>query len=374
MIGTAKIPFFGVDRQYQNLREEILDATDQVYSSGKTLDGRFTDQFERTIAKMTERKYACSVGSCTQALIFSLRSIEDFGVQHKVLIPAQSFVATVNAVLEAGYDPVFCDVDSSTGLLDLNKIPVTADEISAIMYVNLFGNVLDQDRLISYMEIFSERKIPVIEDAAQSFGAYYQGVPSGKLGDISCLSFDPTKNLNNYGSGGMILTDDPAIWESVADMRDNGKVNEHIASGTNSKMSEADCAQMLVKLKYFDDWQKRRTEIANYYTEELDGWVSIPTVDMNVEHAWSKYVIHSDSRSTLYVELGNAGVETRINYATPLHLQPVSYQFNFGRYDRTDILEGAEQFSRTCLSLPIYPELEDYEIEYVVDAVKQSIS
>ena len=374
MTGIPKIPFFGVDRQYSNLREEILDATDQVYSSGKTLDSRFTEQFERTIAKMTERKYACSVGSCTQALIFSLRAIEDFGVTHKVLIPAQSFVATVNAVLEAGYDPVFCDVDSSTGLLDLNKIPVTADEISAIMYVNLFGNVLDQDRLISYMEIFSERKIPVIEDAAQSFGAYYRGVPSGKLGDVSCLSFDPTKNLNNYGSGGMILTDDPAIWELVADMRDNGKAHEHIASGTNSKMSEADCAQMLVKLKYFDSWQKRRTEIANYYTKELDGWVSIPTVDMNVEHAWSKYVIHSDSRSTLHVALGNVGVETRINYATPLHLQPVSYQFDFGRYDRTDILDGAEQFSRTCLSLPIYPELEDYEIEYVVDAVKQSIS
>ena len=373
MIGTAKIPFFGVDRQYNNLREEILAATDQVYSSGKTLDGKFTEQFERTIAKMTERKYACSVGSCTQALIFSLRSIEDFGEQHKVLIPAQSFVATVNAVLEAGYDPVFCDVDSSTGLLDLNKIPVTADEISAIMYVNLFGNVLDQDRLISYMEIFSERKIPVIEDAAQSFGAYYQGVPSGKLGDVSCLSFDPTKNLNNYGSGGMILTDDPAIWELVADMRDNGKANEHIASGTNSKMSEADCAQMLVKLKYFDDWQARRAEIAEYYTTELDGWVSIPTVDMNVEHAWSKYVIHSDSRSTLHIELGNAGIETRINYPTPLHLQPVSYQFDFGRYDRTDILEGAEQFSCTCLSLPIYPELEDYEVEYVVDAIKQSI-
>jgi dTDP-4-amino-4,6-dideoxygalactose transaminase len=374
MTGTAKIPFFGVDRQYNDLREEILDATDLVYASGQVLDGPRTKLFEQTIAKMTERKYACSVGSCTQALIFSLRSIEDFGVQHKVLIPAQSFVATVNAVLEAGYDPVFCDVDSSTGLLDLNKIPVTADEISAIMYVNLFGNVLDQDRLISYMEIFSERKIPVIEDAAQSFGAYYRGVPSGKLGDVSCLSFDPTKNLNNYGSGGMILTDDPAIWELVADMRDNGKSSEHIASGTNSKMSEADCAQMLVKLKYFDSWQKRRTDIANYYTEELDGWVSIPTVDMNVEHAWSKYVIHSDSRSTLHIELGNAGVETRINYPTPLHLQPVSYQFDFGRYDRTDTLDGAENFSRTCLSLPIYPELEDYEIEYVVDAVKQSIS
>ena len=374
MTGIPKIPFFGVDRQYQTLREEIIDATDRVYASGRVLDGPYTEQFERTIAKMTERKYACSVGSCTQALIFALRAEEGFGVQNKILIPAQSFVATVNAVLEAGYDPVFCDVDSQTGLLDINKIPVHADEISAIMYVNLFGNVLDQDRLISYMEMFSERKIPVIEDAAQSFGAYYRGVPSGKLGDVSCLSFDPTKNLNNYGSGGMILTDDPGTWELVADMRDNGKVNEHIASGTNSKMSESDCAQMLVKLKYFDQWQARRKEIANYYTTELDGWVSIPPVDMNVEHAWSKYVIHSNSRSTLHIELGNAGVETRINYPTPLHLQPVSYQFDFGRYDTTDILEGAENFSRTCLSLPIYPELEDYEVEYVVDAIKQNIS
>ena len=374
MTGIPKIPFFGVDRQYQTLREEILDATDRVYASGRVLDGPYTEQFERTIAKMTERKYACSVGSCTQALIFALRAEEGFGVQNKILIPAQSFVATVNAVLEAGYDPVFCDVDSQTGLLDINKIPVHADEISAIMYVNLFGNVLDQDRLISYMEMFSERKIPVIEDAAQSFGAYYRGVPSGKLGDISCLSFDPTKNLNNYGSGGMILTDDPGTWELVADMRDNGKANEHIASGTNSKMSEADCAQMLIKLKYFDGWQARRKQIADYYTQELDGWVGIPPVDMSVEHAWSKYVIHSNSRSTLHIELGNAGVETRINYPTPLHLQPVSYQFDFGRYDTTDILEGAENFSRTCLSLPIYPELEDYEVEYVVDALKQYIS
>jgi dTDP-4-amino-4,6-dideoxygalactose transaminase len=199
-------------------------------------------------------------------------------------------------------------------------------------------------------------------------------VPSGKLGDVSCLSFDPTKNLNNYGSGGMILTDDPGTWELISDMRDNGKTNEHIASGTNSKMSEADCAQMLIKLKYFDGWQARRKQIADYYTQELDGWVGIPSVDMNVEHAWSKYVIHSNSRSTLHIELGNAGVETRINYPTPLHLQPVSYQFDFGRYDTTDILEGAENFSRTCLSLPIYPELEDYEVEYVVDSLKQYIS
>ncbi len=375
MIGMTKIPFFGVDRQYQNLREEILDATDKVYASGRVLDGTYTRQFEKTIAKMTERRYACSVGSCTQALIFAQRAVDNEffrGSRNKVLIPSQSFVATLNSVLEAGFDPVFCDVDAQTGLIDLNTIPVPADELAAIMYVNLFGNILNQEQLITYMEMFSEEKIPVIEDAAQSFGAYYRGVPSGKLGDVSCLSFDPTKNLNNYGSGGMILTDDPAIWELVNDYHDNGKGNEHIQSGTNSKMSEADCAQMLIKLKYFDSWQARRKEIAEYYTEELDGLVGIPPVDMNVEHAWSKFVIHYHSRSTLYTDLLNIGVETRINYETPLHQQSVA--FSFTAFDDTGILEGAENFSRTCLSLPIYPELEDYEVEYVVDAIKQNIS
>jgi len=374
MIGMTKIPFFGVDRQYNNLREEILDFTDKAYASGRVLDGKYTRQFEKTIAKMTERRYACSVGSCTQALIFALRSVDNEyfrGSRNKILIPAQSFVATINSVLEAGFDPVFCDVDPQTGLMDLNTIPVHADELAAIMYVNLFGNILNQEQLITYMEMFSEEKIPVIEDAAQSFGAYYRGVPSGKLGDVSCLSFDPTKNLNNYGSGGMILTDDPAIWELVNDFRDNGKMNDHIQSGTNSKMSEADCAQMLVKLKYFDQWQKRRAEIAEYYTEELDGLVGIPPVDMNVEHAWSKFVIHHHSRSSLYTDLLNMGVETRINYETPLHQQSVA--FSFTTFDDAGVLEGAENFSRTCLSLPIYPELEDYEVEYVVEAIKQNI-
>ena len=374
MIGMTKIPFFGVDRQYNNLREEILDFTDKAYASGRVLDGKYTRQFEKTIAKMTERRYACSVGSCTQALIFSLRAADNEyfrGSRNKILIPAQSFVATINSVLEAGFDPVFCDVDPQTGLMDLNTIPVHADELAAIMYVNLFGNILNQEQLITYMEMFSEEKIPVIEDAAQSFGAYYRGVPSGKLGDVSCLSFDPTKNLNNYGSGGMILTDDPAIWELVNDFRDNGKMNDHIQSGTNSKMSEADCAQMLVKLKYFDQWQKRRAEIAEYYTEELDGLVGIPPVDMNVEHAWSKFVIHHHSRSSLYTDLLNMGVETRINYETPLHQQSVA--FSFTTFDDAGVLEGAENFSRTCLSLPIYPELEDYEVEYVVEAIKQNI-
>ncbi len=373
MSGTSRIPFFGINRQYSNLREEILEAADTVYRSGQVLDGYYTDLFEKTMAHLTERKYAVAVGSGTQALIFASRSV-DYGraeVRNKILIPSVSFVATVNAVLEAGFDPVFCDVDPVTGLIDLNKIPVSADQLHAVMYVNLFGNIIDYDRLQHYKSLWAENDVFVIEDAAQSFGAYYRGVPSGKLGDISCLSFDPTKNLNNYGSGGMILTDDYDHYEFVRDVRSNGKFTDHTMSGTNSRMSESDSAQMLVKLKYFDQWQARRTQIAEYYRDQLAHVVGIADIDGRVEHAWSKFVIHVSDRGRLKVRLDDAGIETRIHYSEPLHLEPVS--FVFGVEYNLGVLTGAEEFCKTTLSLPIYPELMDAEVEHIVDSVIKNI-
>ena len=365
MSGITKIPFFGVDRQYNNIREEILDISDQVYQSGQVLDGTYTQNFERTIAKMTERGHAVSVNSGTMALVFALRAVDFYSIykKDKVLVPAQSFAATGNAIIEAGMEPVFCDVDPITGLMDINSIPVEPDELAAILYVNLFGNVINWDKLQTYKNYWNTHNIPIIEDAAQSFGAYYNSVPSGKLGDISCLSFDPTKNLNNYGSGGMLLTDDLDFAELVRSFRNNGKDHNYAVTGVNSRMSEVDCAQMLLKLKYFDSWQNRRSLIADYYTEELDGYVDIIPVDSKVDHAWSKYVIHHRARSGIKDHLRDFGVESRIHYEQPLHILD-----SMGAHS---VLEGAEEFSRTCLSLPIYPELTDSEVEYIVGCIKE---
>lgn len=372
MTGTNKIPFFGVDRQYTNIRDEILKATDDVYRSGKVLDGMYTNLFEQFMRKHCERKYSITVNSGTQALIFALRAIDNRpNPKSKVLIPAVSFVATINSVLEAGFDPVFCDVDPLTGLIDLNKIPVDVNELSAVVYVNLYGNIIDYDKLLSYKAIWDGYGIPVIEDAAQSFGAYYRGHPSGKLGDISILSFDPTKNLNNYGSGGMVLTDDPEYFEAVNDYKDNGKGNEHIVSGTNSKMSEADCAQMIVKLRHFDAWQSRRKQIAEYYTDQLQGVVRMPTVDEHVEHAWHKYAIHVPNRLQFQHRMDIAGVETKVHYRKPLHLENVS--FIYAIENNLGVINGAEEFCKTTVSLPIYPELTDAEVEHVVSSVIESI-
>ena len=369
MSGTKKIPFFGIDRQYANLREELLEATDNVYKSGQVLDGPNTGLFEKTIAKMCERKYAVSVNSGTQGLILSMRAISEVWANTtNVLIPAQSFVATLNSVLMSYHTPYMVDVDKRTGMMDISKIPLPIEDIGILMYVNLFGDVMDQEKLISYLGAWTDNKVPVIEDAAQSFGAYYEGVPSGKLGDISVLSFDPTKNLNNYGSGGMVLTDNPILADILINLRDNGKHEDHGMEGTNSKMSEADCAQMLVKLKYFNQWQERRTKIAEYYNERLEKYFDLIPKNPKVEHAWSKYVVHHPYRMLISDALEAKGIETKIHYARPLSWNIVYSD----RYQRNDEdLSNAEEFSKTCLSLPIYPELTDGEVEAIIETIVQ---
>lgn len=362
------IPFFGVKRQYENLREEILHITDVVLSTGQVLDGAYTKAFEGAIASRCNRDFAISVNSCTQGLIMSLQLLEPAG---KVIVPAISFAATVNSVMMTEHTPHFCDVDGY-GQLDLNNLLTTLnnDSVSAVMYVNLYGNVVDYDRLRIHTEFFG-RSPTIIEDAAQSFGASYKGKPSGKLGDISVLSFDPTKNFNNYGSGGMILTDNAQFAEGLMDFRDNGKYNGHMWPGTNSKMSEVDCAQMMVKLQYFDDWQERRHAIATYYTQQLQSYIDVIGSSSDVEHAWHKFVVRHESRSKLRHHLSMKGIETKIHYEKPLTDLEISSRYvnMFPRHGHD--FYNAEEFCKSCLSLPIYPELSDSEVEHIAQSVKE---
>ena len=363
------IPFFGLTRQYQNLREEILASTDAVYTSGQVLDGDNTTLFENLIAGRCHREYAVAVNSCTQGLIFAMMA--GVSADGKVLIPNLSFVATVNSVLLAGHDPVICDTDTSA-LIDLDSIDfaLKSTGITAIMYPNLFGNCIDYDRFRLHTEFFND-KMFIIEDAAQSFGASYKGTPSGKMGDVSVLSFDPTKNLPNYGSGGMVLTDDYNLYTTILDLRDNGKNDAHMTAGTNSKMSESDCAQMLVKLKYFDSWQARRTEIANYYIDNLPSCVEIVMPNENVIHAWHKFVILSPERYRLNEYLKSKGIETKFHYTTPLSDLPVSGDY-IAYY--TDSYKVSVAFSKECISLPIYPELTDAEVEHIIYCIRAFFS
>lgn len=367
MDASIVIPFTGLKRQYSKLRGEILSLTDAVYSSGKVLDGQYTKEFEKQIASRCHRRYAVAVNSCTQALIFAQQVL--FEQETKILIPTISFVATINSVLLNGNVPILCDTDDQ-GLIDLESLDyaIKGAGVQGIMYVNLFGNTVNWDRFRMMTDFFNN-DLKIIEDAAQSFGASYNGIPSGSLGDISVLSFDPTKNLPNYGSGGMVLTDSVDIANTLRDLRDNGKHTEHDTPGTNSKMSEVDCAHMLIKLKYFDEWQQRRTEIANYYNMELANYVDIPKTTEGTVHAWHKYVIRVQDRESLKNNLFKQGVETKVHYEFPLYEHPVGYPYiNYA----ADLYREASAFCQECLSLPMYPELTDEEVELIIKTVKGS--
>lgn len=356
------IPFFGLDRQYANLKQEVLDVTDRVLSTGRVLDGNYTKAFENEIARRCDRQFAITVNSCSQAILMALQTIECGPTGGQVIIPAVSFAATLNSVMLTEHTPVMVDVDHNA-LIDLETMAESINDqsIVAIMYVNLFGNVINYDRFKVLTEFFGRSPL-IIEDAAQSFGASYRGIPSGKLGDVSVLSFDPTKNLPNYGSGGMILTDNETLAESFQDLKDNGKRSDHYYPGTNSKMSEVDCATMMVKLNYFDAWQRRRTAIADYYIEQLYPYVDIVLPNEGVTHAWHKFVLRADSRSILHGHLSNEGIETKVHYEKALSDLPL--------YSSLDTYYNAEEFCKKSLSLPIYPELTDAEVEFVAQSVK----
>ena len=277
-------------------------------------------------------------------------------------------VATINSVLLNGNEPVLCDTDNQ-GLIDLESLDyaIKGAGVKGIMYVNLFGNTVDWDRFRMMTDFFNG-DLKIIEDAAQSFGASYKGIPSGSLGDISVLSFDPTKNLPNYGSGGMVLTDSVDIANKLRDLRDNGKHTGHDTPGTNSKMSEVDCAHMLVKLKYFDKWQQRRKEIADYYTMELADYIDVPKTTEGTIHAWHKYVVRVQDRTALQKHLTKSNIEVKVHYELPLYEHPVGYPYiNYA----ADLYREASAFCQECLSLPIYPELDDHEVEYIIKSVKE---
>lgn len=368
MENSNLIPFFGIRRQYALHREELLTAIDDVYRSGQVLDGMYTMRFEEAIARRCDRAFAIAVNSGTQGLKFALNEFEED--TEGLIIPAISFIATVNMAAQSAFKDIhIVDVDAQ-GLIFLESMDRAGiqDRVSTVMYVNLYGNTVDYDRFRLQTEFFTSQQLNVIEDAAQSFGASYKGIPSGKMGDISVLSFDPTKNLNNYGSGGMVLTDDAGVAANIRNERNNGKESEHEYAGTNSKMSEADCAQMLVKLQYFDAWQERRTRIAEYYSTELLKFVDVPAATPGAVHAWHKYVIRAKERSKLQHHLMISGIETKVHYNRTLFDYPVGSRY--GPDPTVGSFWEATRLTRECLSLPIYPELTDEEVERVVEAVR----
>lgn len=354
-----QIPFTGLKKQYNNLRTEILDATDEVLRSGQLMGGNYTAEFENWLARRNHSKYAVTCHSGSQALeiIAEYYRMQSSTNPPRVVIPSMTYVATANAFIRAGWDVWIADVDKY-GLLD-NKKHVPVDlSVQATVLVGLYGAAVNADR-------FWGTDL-VIEDGAQ----HWLANKCNRVGNACAISFDPMKNLNAYSNGGAVVTDDIELLEFAREWTNNGKP-KHTSIGTNSRMSEVDSAQMMVKTRYIDAWQARRANICLYWMGRLKNTGIRSLIDAsNFEtHAYHKFVIDVDKRDILQRNLAMKHIETRIHYREPLHELSA-----YADYTGPDVLSVASALSRRVLSLPIFPELSDLEVEYIIDSVLDSAS
>ena len=321
------------------------------------MNGNYTYEFEDWLARRNHQPYAVTCHSGTQALeiIAEWYQSRSGFIPPTVAVPTLTYPATLNAFVRAGWNLHIVDTDRY-GVMDLSCLGHNTD-IQAICGVGLYGqSVADMTQSLWALTH------PIIEDGAQ----HWLSNDCKRIGDCA-ISFDPTKNLANYGNGGAVITVNQGLRDFARNWISNGKYTKHAETGTNSRMSEIDCAQMLVKTRYIDQWQQRRRTIAQHWIEMLKKHPAITCLidDTNFDqHCFHKFVIHADKRDIIQRNLVLRGVETKVHYATPMHELP-AYQ----HYPCPDLLSAGSSLARRCLSLPIYPELTDLEIEYIIDAV-----
>jgi len=340
------IPHFGLKRQSKQLRDELLDATDQVLQSGQFLDGKFTRQFESWLRQKTGADYAITVHSGTQALEIIAENI--FLKQRKVIVPNISYPATLNAFLRHDYDISIWDTDKYGILLEEHP-----DNISYYYcLVGLYGRK-------PWHEIGFLDSPNFIVDGAQHWL-----VADGEIGLGMSISFDPTKNLPSTGNGGAIVTNSKDLYDFAVLMRNNGKPDFDFA-GSNSKMSEQDCAHLLVRTKYLDRWQERREQIRQYYCRELRDYV-VCLSDSDVPHANQKFVIYEpELRNSLHTHMLTSGIETKVHYDYTLGELEIANKIK----EKPIAISTSYMLMKGVVSLPIYPELTDAEVEFIASKV-----
>lgn len=348
------IPHFGLARQYKNLKDELLDATHRALKDGQLVGGHYTRSFEEWLKHRTQTKYAVTVHSGTQALEIIARYKK---VKHsnsmqgnpKVRLPNLTYPATLNAFLTAGWDVELGDTDRY-GILNRDH-GGTAGVYDCVVG---FGGRRPWPEA-TYRDSYS-----VIVDGAQHWL-----VCGGNVGSGMAISFDPTKNLPSSGNGGAIVTNDEHLYLYAARYKDNNKPDFYDV-GTNSKMSEQDCAHILVRAKYIDEWQTRRKEISDFWCDRFKNLPLDCLNDTRFPHAFQKFVMYMSDRNSFHTHMMLDGVDTKIHYEYVLGDLPTTWNFT-----KPDMLSSSVMLSRGVVSLPLYPELTDIEVNYVADKVDE---
>lgn len=361
------IPLVDLKAQYQTIKPEIDAAIQRVLSHTGFILGREVSDFERDFAAFCRVRYCVGMDSGTAALHLALLVC---GVKpgDEVITTTHTFFATSEVISLIGARPVLVDIDPRTYNLDPNRVEAAVtDRTRAIMPVHLYGQPAEMDAI---MEIARRHNLRVIEDAAQAHGAEYRGRRAGSIGDVACFSFYPGKNLGAYGDAGALVTNDADLAERARRLRNHGRVDkyEHLAVGFGYRLDALQAAILGAKLPHVDAWNARRREIADYYTESLTNTdVVTPYVPPHIQPVYQTYCIRAKDRDGLQKHLKARGIETGIHYPIPLHRQPAYRDLGYALGD----FPSAELAAKQVLSLPIYPELTDAQVQQVLDGVRE---
>ncbi len=357
-MGKAVIPL-----ARPTLTHEMEEAALQALRNEKFVLGESVFKFEDEFARYVGVDYAIAVNSGTMALQLALEVLGVGG--RRVLTSPMSFIATANAVLHAGGTPVFADCLPNTGLIDPGAVGASMEGVGVLLPVHLYGTPADMAAL---EDLSGPHRIPIVEDACQAHGARFGGKRAGSLGLLGCFSFYSTKNLTVGGDGGMITTNDGRLAERLRRLRDCGRVAqyEHTEIGYTARLNSINAAIGRVQLRHLEVWNERRRAIASRYIQgcrDID-YLSLPEVPPGCEPVYHLFPILTDYRDGVQGYLAERRVATGIHYPIPVHLQPIYrklFDFREGDYPR------AEAHARRVLTLPMYPELKDEEVDYILE-------
>ena len=361
--------FVDLKEQYRRLKPRIDARIQTVLDHGRFILGPEVQELEQRLAARIGARHAIGCASGTDALLLALMSL-NIGSGDEVITPPFTFFATGEMINLLGAHPVFVDIDPVTYNLDPNLIEsAITPRTRAILPVSLYGQPADMDAIAA---IAARHNLPVIEDAAQSFGAIYKGRHSGNISAIGCTSFFPSKPLGCYGDGGACFTNDDALAAAMLELRNHGQLARylHTRIGINGRIDTLQAAILLAKLEVFDEELLARAEVADRYTSFLKDAVSTPQVQPDRTSAWAQYTIEVDDRETVEKALSDQGIPTAVHYPMPLHLQPV--------YSHLGLPKGsfphAETAASRVLSLPMHPYLQPAQIQQISEAVKTAVS
>lgn len=362
-----KINFVDIQKQYKLHKKELNRAIQQVLDRSDFILGKDVELFEKEFADYCDSKYCIGVASGTDALFLILKAL-NVGPGDEVITVANTFIATALTISMVGATPVLVDMDPKTYNIDPNLIEkAITKKTKVIMPVHLYGQPAEMSKINALAKKY---KLTVVEDACQAHGALYKGRKTGSLGRVAAFSFYPGKNLGAYGDGGAITTSDRELADKIRMLRNYGQLKKyhHIMKGFNSRLDTIQAAVLRVKLKYLDKWNKRRREIAARYTNGLKNTEIItPKMQKSIDSVFHIYLLEVENRDALITYLGEKGITALIHYPVPIHMQQAyaDLGYKMGDYPNT------EKYTNKIVSLPMYPELTNHEVDYVVRCIKR---